>query len=135
CRSRVVEMPLGKLDWIVVGFRDTDGEDVGDLVFEESLPVEIVASRGDDLDVAVALLLRGNVGGESDAIAVGRPRNRFDTMLAVGDLARLPTGNRQQEELGLFVLPVRGEGNPLAIRGPPRRRIGPLAGGQGKGIT
>ena len=72
---------------------------------------------------------------EGDAARVGRPGDRLDGLLAVGQPPRLAAVGRQDVELSLRLLlvlavAVRDEGEPAPVGRPAGRPVVPLAGGE-----
>jgi hypothetical protein len=117
---------------------EADDEDVLAAVAGEADAVQLVEDAGEAARGALSLVLLlvgvvANACGEGDARRVRRPGDRLDAFPQVGEAAGLATLRRNYVEIRrrfLVAAPVRGEGEPLPVRGPAWRAVAPLAGGE-----
>ena len=118
---------------------EADDEDVLAAVAGPADAVELEEDAGEPPRPALAVVLLlvrlvADAAGEGDATRVGRPRDRLDALVPVGQPARLAAVGRQDVELSLRLLlvavAVRDEGEPASVGRPAGRAVVPLAGGE-----
>ena len=137
---RVVVLAVAVRELPLVAAVEADDEEVLAAVAGPADAVELEEDAGEPprrAPAVVLLLVRlvAHAAREGDPARVGRPGDRLDALLAVGQPPRLAAVGRQDVELSLRLLlvlavAVRDEGEPAPVGRPARRAVVALAGGE-----